>query len=72
MARKLTMASLAEEQYAVKYLEVQDLVTQIMGLTEDLPAPSETFQPHWGHVGDMTETARRLAAVVAFLNHTEV
>ena len=62
----------AEEAYVYAHVKAQHLVTEIMGLLQDVPAPSETFQPHWGHVGDMVEVARRLEAVAAFLNHTEV
>ena len=62
----------AEEAYAREYLRAQDLLESISHLLNDVPAPSDNFQPHWGHVGDLNEVTRRLEAVRAFLDHEEV
>ena len=48
-----------------------DLNERIRELLQDQPAPDAEVKITWGHVGTMTEAARRLAAVVALLDGTE-
>ena len=60
------------EAYAREHLRAQDLLESISHLLNDAPAPGDSFQPHWGHIGDLKEVTRRLEAVRAFLDHEEV
>jgi hypothetical protein len=60
----------AEAAYENAHLVTRDLLQRIGELLADMPAPGDERQPiHWGHVGDVNEVNRRLAAVVAFLEN---
>ncbi len=58
----------AEDAYVTEYLRAQDLLAGIEEYLQDLPAPTDDFHPHWGHVGDIQEVNRRLQQVVDFLS----
>jgi len=57
-----------EDAYVTEYLRAQDLLAGIEEYLHDLPAPTNEFHPHWGHVGDIQEVNRRLQAVIDFLS----
>lgn len=62
----------ADEAYLDAHLEAQELAEKISELLFDLPAPDDDERPiHWGNVGDINETNRRLKLVIAFLTGTE-
>jgi len=58
----------AEDAYMTEYLRAQDLVAGIEEHLRDLPAPTDEFHPHWGHVGDLREINRQLEAIVDFMS----
>jgi len=58
----------AEDAYVTEYLRAQDLVTGIEEHLRDLPAPTDEFHPHWGHVGDLREINRQLEGIVDFMS----
>lgn len=58
----------AEDAYVNAYLKAQDLLAGIEEYLQDFPAPTDDFQPHWGHVGDVQEINRMLEAVIDFLS----
>jgi len=58
----------AEDAYVTEYLRARDLMAGIEEYLRDLPAPTDDFHPHWGHVGDLKEVNRQLEAVSDFLS----
>jgi hypothetical protein len=58
--------------YETAHLVAQDLMQRIRELLQDQPAPEDSTPIHWGHVGTMCEVNQRLAAVVAFLDGSEI
>ena len=54
----------AEDAYVTEYLRAQDLIAGIEEYLQDLPAPTDEFRPHWGHVGDLREINRQLEAII--------
>ena len=63
----------AEAAYENAHLVAQDLVQRIGELLFDQPAPGNDEHPiNWAHVGSLSEVNKRLSAVVAFLEGTEV
>ena len=58
----------AEDAYMTEYLRAQDPVAGIEEHLRDLPAPTDEFHPHWGHVGDLREINRQLEAIVDFMS----
>ena len=58
----------AEDAYVTACLRGQDLVAGIEEYLQDLPAPTDEFHPHWGHVGDIHEVNRQLQAVIDFMS----
>jgi hypothetical protein len=59
----------AEDAYAAHALHSFDLIDDIDERLQDMPAPSEDFQPSWGDVGDATETERQLTETLGFLTN---
>ena len=58
----------AEDAYVTEYLRAQDLLAGIEEHLRDLPAPTDEFRPHWGHVGDLREINRQLEAIIDFMS----
>jgi len=58
----------AEDSYVTEYLRAQDLLAGIEEYLQDLPAPSDDFHPHWGHVGDLREINRQLEVIIDFMS----
>lgn len=57
----------AEDAYVHEYSGAQTLVVRVEEHLRNLPAPSDDFHPHWGHVGDLREVNRMLEAVLEFM-----
>ena len=57
----------AEDAYVTEYLRARDLLLGIEEYLRDLPAPTDEFHPHWGHVGDLKEINRQLEAIIGFM-----
>jgi hypothetical protein len=66
------MRETATDKYAAEWHRAHELLESIESALADRQAPSDELTPNWGHAGDMVETTRRLEAVLAFLNGTEV
>lgn len=64
----------AASAYAQAYQQAIDLVAHVECLLVELPDPDNASgdPPDWGHVGSVCEVNKRLAAIVAFLDGTEV
>jgi hypothetical protein len=63
----------AEAAYEQAHVAAQNLTDRIHELLADLPAPGlKGHRISWPQVGTLAEVNRRLAAVVAFLEGTEV
>ena len=58
----------AEDAYVAEYLRAQDLIAGIEEYLSDLPAPTDEFHPHWGHVGDLKEVNRLLETIIDFMS----
>jgi len=61
------MRMTAEDAYVTEYLRAQNLLEGIEEYLRDLPAPTDEFHPHWGHVGDLKEVNRQLEAIIDFM-----
>jgi len=58
----------AEDACVTEYLRARDLMAGIEEYLQELPAPTDEFSPHWGHVGDLKEVNRQLEAVSDFMS----
>lgn len=61
----------AEDAYVTEYLRAQDLLAGIEEHLQDLPAPTDEFQPQWSHVGDLKEVNRMLQEIIDFMSSSK-
>ena len=56
-----------EQAYVAAHLTATELLEEISGLVQDLPAPDDDRPLHWGHVGDLQHINHQLLEVLVFL-----